>query len=531
MEESILCLLGPVAIQDGRGQTPVAAPPKVLALLAYLALVGCPVERHTLARLLFPAASDPRATLRWHLSALRSAVPMAAAALASSRDTLALTIPTDVELFRQRLERVGRSPDEAEAEAILRLYRGDLLGGITFSAAADFDDWLYVEQEALRRLFRGATVAFARWALTNHQPKRAVSSLATLVSVDSYYEEGHVLLINTYAALGEQERAEAAYDRYQRTMRRELQSEPRTDVASRFEQPPRDLPSRSRDELIPLTEVTLHFIDWPGSAPAILGIHGSGLSSYSLTALAEQLSPGIRFIAMDLRGHGYSDKPPAGYDLEHHVADVAELAGALDLRRPVVLGHSVGGAIAAFVASRIDAGGLILLEAMIGDRAFTENAVARAAPIADQLDRRFAGFDAYRAEHFGRLRQGRWNDEAERLAARWVRFELAALPDGSYRRRALRQAVEAEWASIVAADTLGALRAASCPVLIVQSTGTWHGGQPYFGDEILAAQCDAAAQAERYVARDSDHGSLIRNPEPELIATIQHFVRQCAEAS
>jgi pimeloyl-ACP methyl ester carboxylesterase/DNA-binding SARP family transcriptional activator len=520
----MLCLLGPAVIEGE--STALALPPKALALLAYLALIGQAVDRQTLAQRLFPAAEDPRATLRWHLSRLRAAVPAAAVALSTSRDSVALAIPTDVALFRHGAERVCRGPDSLEASAVLALYRGDLLAGLAVSATADFDDWLYVEQEGLRRLFRRATVAFARWALTGPRAAEAVAPLARLVSVDPYFEDGHVLLIDAYSSLGRHDRAAAAYDRYQRTMRRELHAEPRPDVARRFESAPAP-PGRCplpNDELVPLAEVTIHVLDWPGAEPPVLGIHGSGLSGYSLTSLAERLAPDVRFVALDLRGHGFSDKPPSGYDLEHHVADVVELVAALGLRRPVLLGHSAGGTVAAFAASRIDAAGLILLEGMIGDRAFTENAAAQAAPIVESLERRFAGFDVYRAEQLAHSRRVPWSDEAERVADRWMHYDLAPLPDGTYRRRALRQAVEAEWASIVAADSLGALARLRCPVLVAQALGLWLGGRPYFTDEIVAAQLRAAPHAELFVARHSDHTTLIRDPEPGLIAAIRRFV-------
>lgn len=528
----MLCLLGPPTIAGEGGAVPLALPPKALALLAYLALTGRPAERLALAQLLFPAAGDPRATLRWHLSQLRAAVPAAADALRTTRDSAALAIPTDVALFRDGVERVCRSPDVPDTGAVLALYRGDLLPGLAVSATAEFDDWLYVEQEGLRRLFRRATVAFARWALASRVAADAVAPLARLVSVDPYFEEGHVLLIDAYAALGEHDHAAAAYDRYQRTVRRDLQAEPRPDVARRFEptDAPRDRRPLPNDVLVPLSKVTIHVVEWPGAEPAILGIHGSGLSAYSLTGLAERLAPGVRFAALDLRGHGFSDKPPAGYDLEDHVADVAELAAALGLRRPVLLGHSAGGTVAAFAASRVDAAGLVLLEGMIGDRAFAENAAARSAPIGAWLDRRFAGFDAYRAAHRARSRRIPWSDEAERLVERSLHYQLAPLPDGTYRQRALRRAVEAEWASIAAADSLGALGRVGCPVLIVQALRPWIDGRPYFTDDIVAAQLRAASRAELFVTRDSDHGSLILQPEPGLVAAIRRFVVRCAAA-
>jgi len=300
-------------------------------------------------------------------------------------------------------------------------------------------------------------------------------------------------------------------------------------VARRFERrpvPPRPEP---RDELIPLREVTIHVVDWPGGEPAVLAIHGTGGSAYAMTALAERLAPRHRFVALDLRGHGFSDKPPAGYDLAHHVEDIVQLLDVLDLRRPALLGFSAGGAIAAFVAGRAALAGLILLEAVIGDRAVVENAAAQMAPvIARLLGQRFGGFDAYLAAH--RVQRPRYSNEAERLVERFARLELAPLPDGTYRARPLRAAVEAEWASIMAADTLGALARVTCPVLIVQATQPFIGGRPYFTDTIIAAQRRAAPAAQLGVATRSTHGTLIRDPEPAMVVAIAAFVDAAASA-
>ena len=157
-------------------------------------------------------------------------------------------------------------------------------------------------------------------------------------------------------------------------------------------------------------------------------------------------------------------------------------------------------------------------------RTVLQNPVA--AGIADQLGHTVAGFDAYLAEW--RTRRTGFTDEAERLAERWVRFALAPLPDGRYRARPLRAAVEAEWTSIIAADSLGTLARVTCPVLIVQALKPWLGGRPYFTPAVVEAQRKAVPSAELFVARHSDHGTLIRDPEPAMIAAITEFVSRCA---
>ena len=275
---------------------------------------------------------------------------------------------------------------------------------------------------------------------------------------------------------------------------------------------------------MPLRHVTVHIVDWPGSEPTIVAIHGSGMIAHAFGVLAERLAPTHRFVALDLRGHGFSDKPPSGYDLDSHVEDVLQLIEALGLRRPIVLGFSAGGTIAAFTAARADVAGLILLEGMIGDRAFAENAAAQAAPLAASLAQRFGGFDEYLVK--ARAERARRSDEAERLFDRWAHYDLAPLPDGTYRRRALRAALEAEWASIIKADSLAMLARVACPILIVQALQPWLGGRPYFTDAIVEAQLRAAPRAQLFVARRSTHGTLVVDPEPDLIEAIMVFARR-----
>ena len=521
-----LCLLGPPALLQDARRSPIALRPKALAMLAYLALADGPVDRREVARILFPQAEGPLAALRWHLTHIRAAAPARIARrLQATRDTIALTIPTDAALFRQGAAVVIRRPAAPAAPRILDLYRGDLMAGLAVSTTAEFDNWLYVTQESLRRSFRQATLAFARWARGSGREHQTLEPLARLVTVDPYCEDGHVLLIQMYDALGQHEHAAAAYDRYQRIVRRELAAEPHAALAERFEKKTLTGSTLPREDLVPLRDVTLHVVEWPGGEPAILALHGSAQMAHSFGALAAQLTPTNRFIGVDLRGHGFSDKPPTGYDLEQHVEDIVQLIEALRLRRPVLLGHSAGGAIAAFVATRTDLRGLILFEGMIGDRAFIENAAAQAAPLAQSLGLPVAGFDAYLETW--RARWGPLTDEGERLAERWARYALAPLPDGRYRERALRTAVEAEWASVITADGLGALARVTCPVLIVHAPKPWIGGRPYFTRAIVDAQLKAAPAAELFVASHSDHGTMIRKPEPTMIEAIQKFARAC----
>jgi pimeloyl-ACP methyl ester carboxylesterase len=61
---------------------------------------------------------------------------------------------------------------------------------------------------------------------------------------------------------------------------------------------------------------------------------------------------GTRVIAVDLKGHGDSGRPPSGYTLQEQAAEVVALCNHLRLRSLVLMGHSLGGVIGLIVGAR-----------------------------------------------------------------------------------------------------------------------------------------------------------------------------------
>ncbi len=525
----MLAFLGAPSYADGERRVAMRLRPKALALLAYLALAGGPVSRRDLRRLLFPDIDEPASSLRWHLAYLRRVLPpQVAESLRGTRETLAMETSTDVLVFRAAATRTLHSFDPTLAREAVELYRGDLLSGLAVKVAPDFETWLYVEQEHLRRLFRRVVVTLARWLIDERRGEEAVDPLGRLLSVDLYCEDAHTLLIEAYLSHGDRENAEAAYARYERIVRDELKAEPRPETQRLLARRPGQGRPLPRDGFLTLRELTLHVVDWPALGPTIVALHGMGAGAYLFSTLAERLQPGIRVVALDLRGRGLSDKPPRGYGLAHEVDDVLQLIVALGLERPILLGHSSGGTICSFVATRTSLAGVVLMDPTIGDRAFTENAIARTAPLTDKSTKeRFADLEQYIKLYRSKREL---SEEAERMLDRFMYFNLARLPDGRYRRRLLSQALVDDWASLAAADTLGELSRVRCPILICQSLRPWVEGLPYYDDATVAAQLRVAPQAELVKAANSDHLSLPYDPEPNVVAAIRSFAHRVADA-
>jgi pimeloyl-ACP methyl ester carboxylesterase len=95
----------------------------------------------------------------------------------------------------------------------------------------------------------------------------------------------------------------------------------------------------------------IHYLD-KGSGPAIVILHGLGGQMGNFTyALLERLTTEFRVILMDRPGSGYSTRAPGATGrLTEQAAIVAEFIRKLGLERPLLVGHSLGGAIALAVA-------------------------------------------------------------------------------------------------------------------------------------------------------------------------------------
>ena len=495
---------------------PLELRPKALALLVRLALVDGPQDRDVLAEMLFPESLHPRDGLRWQLSQLRAGVPLR---IEADRRTVALTASTDVVRFRDGAERILRG-DYRDAAATLSLYRGDLCSGLTVTASADFDNWLYVQEDELRRILRRATLAYARAELAEDRRGAVVPSLRRLTEIDPFLEDGHLLLIQALERDAREDEARYAYDRYQRIVRNQLNGQPRAELAHRYEGCPPAGRALPLDQLIPLEKITIHIVDWPGGDPPIVAIHGSTGHAYSYTAMGERLDSHVRFIAVDLRGHGFSDKPPSGYGLDEHMADLFELIDTLGLDKPILLGTSLGGALATFAAQaagdRIS--GLVLVDAVVGDRHLVERSSYAVQQLELRLQERFTDFDDYRH------RWGALPDDAtwRRWLDRSLRMEVAALPDGTLRRRSVRDALINEWDWLERNDALAALTDVNVPVLIVHADGPFFGA-PYLDDASLQAQLEAARDSRLFVEHGRNHGDIVYRPSAEFIQTLRQF--------
>jgi pimeloyl-ACP methyl ester carboxylesterase len=87
-----------------------------------------------------------------------------------------------------------------------------------------------------------------------------------------------------------------------------------------------------------------------GSGPAVLLLHGIGDSSESWVPVMADLARDHTVVAPDLLGHGGSDKPRADYSVAAYANGMRDLLTVLGIGSATVVGHSLGGGVAAQLA-------------------------------------------------------------------------------------------------------------------------------------------------------------------------------------
>ncbi|MEP7378557.1 MAG: alpha/beta hydrolase [Chloroflexota bacterium] len=201
----------------------------------------------------------------------------------------------------------------------------------------------------------------------------------------------------------------------------------------------------------------LHYLDWGGPTtdrsplPPLLLIHGLQATAWSWASLARRLRGSTRVLAVDLRGHGLSESPRTGYDLESLAYDALTVLSAngygADVDGPpaVVAGHGLGAAVAVTMANLRprSVAGLTLIEGGFEDLAEVTGMTAAdyQRSIGDPPEV-LASMAAYLADR-REFDPPTWDADQERAARAAVDEKHAGHVTSVVRAHALRGSVEA----------------------------------------------------------------------------------------
>ena len=105
---------------------------------------------------------------------------------------------------------------------------------------------------------------------------------------------------------------------------------------------------------IPVSGTTIH-CEFLGEGPrTAVVLHGWGTSMEVMRPITQHLaSRGWRVLSLDFPGFGQSPPPPKAWGVPEYAAATAELLERLDVRRPLLLGHSFGGRVIIYLTGAL----------------------------------------------------------------------------------------------------------------------------------------------------------------------------------
>ena len=279
------------------------------------------------------------------------------------------------------------------------------------------------------------------------------------------------------------------------------------------------------DRTIELRGLSFHYREYERDGRPLVLLHGVASSSRIFILLGPILGQRFRALALDQRGHGESAKPDDGYDFDSVTKDLKSFIDALELERPVIVGHSWGGNVAMqYAADYPDrVAGLVLV-----DGGFLEIS-ARPGATWEQAERQMAPPDMthLRAEELIEMAKKwelgtQWSEEIE--AAILGNFEI--MPNGKIRARLSRanhmQVVRALWDQKVSELAPNVV----CPVLFIAAERAGSEGSERWM-EMKRAGIERAEgllrQVEVVWMKDTIHDIPLHKPR-ELAQLIEDFV-------
>jgi pimeloyl-ACP methyl ester carboxylesterase len=267
--------------------------------------------------------------------------------------------------------------------------------------------------------------------------------------------------------------------------------------------------------------VTLRVHEWPGRGPALVAIHGLTANHTCWASVAAALAPDYRVIAYDLRGRGESDKPASGYSLAVHGEDLAGFLDHFGLRRAVLIGHSLGAAIALrfAVTQPRRVARLVLVDGGIDVR---DEILEALAPAIARLGLEFPSVEAF----LERMRSlpmfaGRWNEYLER----YFRYDVETLASGAVRSKVARHAIEEEIGSLGRERLWVWHHQVRCPTLILRAPdGLLTGSDCLMTGEEARAMARAIPRSTLVVVPGTNHYTVLLGTHPRVRTALRRFL-------
>jgi pimeloyl-ACP methyl ester carboxylesterase len=99
--------------------------------------------------------------------------------------------------------------------------------------------------------------------------------------------------------------------------------------------------SPHKSDFVNVNGINLHYLDWGGSGDVILFLAGMGCNAHIFDHLAPYFTDILHVMALTRRGHGESDHPETGYDVDTLTEDIQQFLDAFGIEKVILAGHSM----------------------------------------------------------------------------------------------------------------------------------------------------------------------------------------------
>lgn len=98
--------------------------------------------------------------------------------------------------------------------------------------------------------------------------------------------------------------------------------------------------SPHKSGFVTVNDIQLHYLDWGGNGPVLLFLAGIGNNAHIFDGFAPRFTDQFRVLALTRRGHGESDYPQSGYDIDTLTEDIRLFLDCLHIDRVILVQHT-----------------------------------------------------------------------------------------------------------------------------------------------------------------------------------------------
>ncbi len=203
----------------------------------------------------------------------------------------------------------------------------------------------------------------------------------------------------------------------------------------------------------------MHYLEWGSSGKDIVALHSMLMNAHDFDIFARSVSSDYRVLAIDLIGHGESVKPLKPLSLNRHVDVIRDVINQRLFKKPIIIGHSVGGILGIVYASKYpdELDKLILVD--FAPRISTEVNIRRRTPPPKPFH------SEKQAQAYFKRRFRKFTEEARESAFKYM---LEKATDGTIRFKARRESLEVSTSGDQPIDLWSFVRGIRVPVLLIK---------------------------------------------------------------